>query len=121
MEDKKMMDGEFIPVSDDYGNELSVYSDDFKELANLPRGTEVLLMVKCGIKGKRNTGECVPCNSMQEKPRPKVELFVWSAHVCEVEDVKEEMKQDMSNLKKALAGSGRQVDGVKQDTFYPKE
>lgn len=115
---KDMENEDFVPVSDDYGNELGIYADDFNELANKPRGTEAVFLVRCAIKSHR--GAIGMCVANGEKPRAKIELFVWDAKLVSCEDTKED-KLDMSKIEKALGGSGRQVDGKPQDTFYAKD
>lgn len=71
---KEMGDGDFVPVSDDYGNELCVYVDDFPELAKEARGSEVMFIVR----GSLNKVESHK-DAMMGKP--KIKIYVWDAAI----------------------------------------
>lgn len=67
--------GEFTPVSDEYGNELCVYAEDFPELADMPRGSEIMFVVRGAVKGVDKMGK-----------REKVTCFIWDAKLCKKDD-----------------------------------
>lgn len=69
---KEMGDGDFVPVSDDYGNELCVYVDDFPELAKEARGSEVMFVVRGSINKVESHKD-----SMMGKP--KIRIYVWDS------------------------------------------
>jgi hypothetical protein len=70
---EKMGDGDFVPVSDDYGNELCIYVDDFPELAKEARGSECMFVIRGAIKGV-NEGPM-----MGKHGRAKLTCFIWDA------------------------------------------
>ena len=72
---KELNEGDFIPVSDEYGNELCVYADDFPELTKEARGSEVMFVIRCGM-NKVNDG---PYPVGGGKPRQKISLYIWDA------------------------------------------
>ena len=59
----------FIPVSETYGNMLSIPVEDFPDLAEEERGSEVMLIVRGAIKGKSDIGG----------GKPMLELYIWDA------------------------------------------
>lgn len=62
---EKSEDG-FVPVSDEYGNELCVYAKDFPELMKEARGSEVMFVVRGAVKGVMGEGD-----------RAKLTCFIW--------------------------------------------
>lgn len=58
---------DFIPVSESYGNMLSIPVEDFPDLAKEERGSEVMLIVRGAIKGI--------CKDV----KPMLELYIWDA------------------------------------------
>jgi hypothetical protein len=59
----------FIPVSEMFGNMLAIPVEDFPELAEEARGSEVMLIVRGAIKGKSDIGG----------GKPMLELYIWDA------------------------------------------
>lgn len=72
---KEMGEDGFVPVSDEYGNELCLYVEDFPELAEMPRGSEVVFMVRGAVKGVDKMGK-----------REKITCFIWDAKLCKKDD-----------------------------------
>ncbi len=107
MEEMEMEDEMYKPVSDEYGNELCVNASDYPDLAKMPRGTECEFKVRGAIKCTRK-GSVIG-------GKEKLEIFIWDAQLCEYD---KESKPDVEDkIRKALMGSGRQVNSQIQDTF----
>ena len=81
---------DFIPVSETYGNMLSIPLEDFPDLAEEERGSEVMLIVRGAIKGKCEVG----------MGKPMLELYIWDA--AKVHGACGSKKKNYDGMKEAL-------------------